>query len=508
MKILNDFFDEYPGYKVISTSIMEDNHITWCLVKNDSEKKLLAGSTNDVKIPESFIGQELKTRNYVYLLCDLVHENAEAMRKTLPFTRPILVGKGNSFGFGDRLGNAGPAHLRSLNKSGFVPIMAQQSIRELDRTQRTANEVMDKASWAVFQEGYTSGFGADADHLKTKSDIDRMMAAGFTMHTIDPSDFVDNRITDMDEKELEVAFGELPWSKLNDTSDEFLKRYINKTFDLDYDVVLQPSKKDILRAAVKYGHVILHTLELFNYLKTSYSGYDTEVELSVDETPHPTTPEEHLVIASELQRLGVDLVSLAPRFCGDFEKGIDFKGDLDEFRREYLIHQGIASNYGGYKLSLHSGSDKFKVYETIGKISGGNVHIKTAGTSYLEALRAIAMTDLSLFREILQFSMDRFDTDRKTYHISADLNRLGSADSISDEYLPDLLNDNNYRQILHVTYGSVLTHSPKNGNRSFRERMMNVLSRHEDVYEECLFQHFRKHIKPFEGNFVSSHMEK
>ncbi|MEX0687026.1 MAG: tagaturonate epimerase family protein [Balneolales bacterium] len=499
LDILNKFIDTNTGYTVIAISVQEVDNITLCLLKIGPEKKLLVAAPIDKDLLQDFSGQQSLIDNTKYLLCDLTNHNADALRTTLPFTRAVTIGTKNSFGFGDRLGNAGPAHLRSLEDSGFIPILAQQSIRELDRTKRTASEVMDRATWAVFQEGYTTGFGSDADHLKTKEDIDRVMNAGYTMHTIDPSDFVDNRIVEMDENELEQAFDDLPWNALKDSPREFIERYVNRKFNLKNDIILQPTKLDILKAAVKYGHVVLHTWEMFDYLKTTYSSYDTEVELSVDETPYPTTPEEHLVIASELQRLGVELVSLAPRFCGDFEKGIDYKGDLEEFRREYLIHQGIAGTFGGYKLSLHSGSDKFKVYETIGKIAVGTVHIKTAGTSYLEALRAIALTDATLFREILKFSISRFDTDKKTYHISADPNRLDDPDEITDKDLPALLDDDNSRQIFHVTFGSVLTHKSEDSDLSFRDRIMDVLARNEQIYEECLYKHFRKHLKPFES---------
>jgi tagaturonate epimerase len=420
------------------------------------------------------------------------------LRHALPFTRPVLLGKQNSYGFGDRLGNAGAAHLRSLESSGFLPVLAQQSIRELDRTGRTALEVMDAATWAVFQENFTTGFGADADHLKTFRDIDRMMEAGYTMYTIDPGDYVDNRVIDMDEPALAQAFAGLPWDQLGDTPDSFLGRYAGVAYRLPDGITLQPARPDIMKAAVKYGRVILHTLQMYRYLKDTYPGADSEVELSVDETPYATTPEEHLVIASELKRLDVELVSLAPRFCGDFEKGIDYKGSIEAFEQDYRLHQSIAAAYGGYKLSIHSGSDKFRVYESIGKLGLGTVHVKTAGTSYLEALRAIALTDPDLLRNILAFSLQRFDTDRKTYHISADPSRIAAPESIEDEDLADLLDDDHARQVFHVTYGSVLTAKKPDGSWLFKDRFMAVLTENETVYENCLYRHFRKHIKPFE----------
>lgn len=492
------FTEKYTNHHVYESSVMEVDGVVYALCRNGTDKQLLAASENESEIPGELKGKNEKIEDFYFKVCPLTPDNAEAIRSLLPFTKPVLIGNKNSFGFGDRLGNSGAAHLKSLEESGFIPIMAQQSIREMDRTKRSAQEVMDAATWAVLQAGYTDGVGSDADHLKTFADIDRTISVGFTMFTIDPSDYVDNRVVDMNETQLEKALMELPWDKLKDTPENFKKRYIGRKFEFDNDVTLEPSEIDILRAAVKYGNVVVHTSEMYRYLKEVYPDKDSEVELSVDETPHPTTPEEHLIVASELQRLGVELVSLAPRFCGDFEKGIDFKGDLEQFKKEYLLHQAIAGAYGEYKLSVHSGSDKFLVYEAIGELNVGTVHVKTAGTSYLEALRAVAITDKKLFREILEFSLGRFETDKKTYHISADLRKMPTPKSITDDALPGLLDDDNARQIFHVTFGSVLTKPSENSEQTMKQRMMATLAKHEVVYEDCLYRHFRKHLEPFE----------
>jgi len=495
------FQAQFPRYDIIVTSVSVDKGGFQALSKKGLEKWLVLGADTRDALPSGFSGELHELPDGCYLICNVNHENAEALRSFLPFTKPVTLGSASSFGFGDRLGNAGTAHLKSLmdGEPVFKPIVAQQSIRELDRTERSAEEVMDAATWAVFESGYRDGFGSDGDHLKTRADIDRMIGAGYTMFTIDPSDHVDNRSVDMNGSALEEAFENLPWKQLEDSPGDFLKRYVDQTFQLRNDITLKPTKEDILRAAVKYGRVVEHTRNMFRYLKESYPTHDSEVELSVDETPHPTKPEEHLIIASELQRLGVVLVSLAPRFCGDFEKGIDFKGHLDEFKSEYLLHQAIAAGYGAYKLSVHSGSDKFSVYEAIGELGEGTVHVKTAGTSYLEALRAVAISDAELFRDIITLSLKRFDTDRATYHISADLDRFGNPDDISDDQLPDLLDDDNARQIFHVTFGSILTNYEENGRSGLKQRLLKALSENEKLYHDCLFKHFRRHVRPFEN---------
>src|SRR5205085_10932960 len=117
-------------------------------------------------------------------------------------THPVTLGLKKSFGFGDRLGLATPGHLAAARKFDFAPIFAQQSIREMDRTQRTPEEVMTAAADALDKEGFSGPWGADADHLKTEADVQRTAAAGFCFFTIDPSAFVVNEADRMPEAEL------------------------------------------------------------------------------------------------------------------------------------------------------------------------------------------------------------------------------------------------------------------------------------------------------------------
>ena len=159
---------------------------------------------------ERFSGEKWTAEPGVECCCgELDHHNAVAVREVYEIVRPRPLGLANSFGLGDRLGVAGPAHLRAMRGSGFKPVLAQQSIRELERTERSADEVMDAATWAVIEEGWTDDWGADADHLKTPEDVERMAAAGFTMFTIDPGDHVVDAADEMDAVALEEAFGDL-----------------------------------------------------------------------------------------------------------------------------------------------------------------------------------------------------------------------------------------------------------------------------------------------------------
>jgi len=218
-------------------------------------------------------------------------------------------------------------------------------------------------------------------------------------------------------------------------------------------------------------------------------GEGFEFEMSVDETETPTTTEEHFFIASELKRLGVQWVSLAPRYVGRFEKGADYIGDLGEFEAEIAKHAAIARALGPYKLSIHSGSDKFSIYPIVAQQTRGLAHLKTAGTSFLEALRVVAQVKPALFREILAFARERYDTDRATYHVSAQLAKVPAPEALSDADLPGLLEQFDARQVLHVTFGSALDR--------FGDQLLVVLREHEEVYYGMLESHFKRHLAPF-----------
>jgi hypothetical protein len=467
-------------------------------VREGGRRRLLVVGGESSSVVDRIAGQRWEIEpGIVGCIGDLDHTNAVVMRELCEIARPQPLGLADSFGLGDRLGIAGPAHLRALRGSGFKVVLAQQSIRELERTERTPNEVMDAAVWSVIEEGWDEPWGADADHLKTPADVERMAASGFTMFTIDPGDHVVDAADTMSKDELTAAAAALPWPELEDRLDDSVRRYTEVGVDLAPDLTLHPSDEEVLRAWVKYGASLAHSAKMYRYIASTMGERAFEVEVSVDETASVTTPFEHWLVASELRRLGVEWVSLAPRFVGDFEKGIDYRGDLEFFRVEYLKHLAVAEALGPYKISIHSGSDKFGVYRVIGELGRRGVHVKTAGTSYLEALRTIAACEPALFREILDFSRSLYDHERRTYHVSAEVERVRGAADLSDGELPKLFEDDDARQVLHVTFGRVLTDRASDGTYLFKERLLTALGDHENEHFENLVAHFRRHTAPF-----------
>jgi tagaturonate epimerase len=411
--------------------------------------------------------------------------------------KPVTLGLQPSFGFGDRLGLATPGHAEALRRagSGIAPIFAQQSIREMARTNRTPEQVMKDACTGAIQAGFTGPMGADADHLKQPEDVDRTAAAGFVFFTIDPSDAVDPHADNYSLPELQSRFAaireEVDW----------LERYRGREWRLTNSTVVALTEETCLRAAVKYGRAINRAVALSRHIDQVMTGRDYEIELSVDETEQPTTLAEHWIIAEQCLERGMKLVSLAPRYVGDFEKGVDYQGSLEQFERSLADHAAVANQVGPYKLSLHSGSDKLSIYSVFARLTRGRFHVKTAGTSYLEALRVVARHEPALFRRIVEFARGRYDTDRASYHVSAAVDGVPSPADVPDgrelerlylELWSEVPPGRGFtapgRQILHCTFGSVLT-DPELG-----PALRGVLEAHLGAYEEVLAEHFQRHL--------------
>jgi hypothetical protein len=467
---------------IYKTSIIEHEGTTYSLARlaNGEKRLVVAGGT-------AVFSGTIQNGQLVY---NLTPENAAALRSRLPWLNPTPLGVQTSFGFGDRIGLATPGHVAALRAAGgsIAPIFAQQSVRENARIGRTPQEVMDDAMWGIFETGWNGRWGADADHVKEIAHVTPFVQAGYTFYTIDPSDHVDNDAQTDDLATLRQKAAALPWQQLGTTAAAMIAEYCAGPIALD-GVTLHFDEEVLLRALAKYGRALAHTLTITAEIRQQLGGSPFDLEMSVDETDTPTSAAEHYFIAHELLRRDVPVVSLAPRFVGKFQKGVDYMGDLAEFEAELAKHAAIMHHFNAYKLSIHTGSDKFSIYGLINQYANGRVHVKTAGTSYLEALRVISSTDPALFRKILDLGHERFATDRKTYYIDCRPENVPASSELADADLPALLDDFDARQLLHVTFGSAL-------DGYGRDLQTNLLS-HEAEYEAALTAHFRRHLTPF-----------
>ncbi len=412
--------------------------------------------------------------------CPLDSSNAAALRQIFPWTAPAVVGLRRSIGCGDRLGLATPGHILAVRGSGLFPVLAQQSMREMICAGRAPRDVIDDATWAVFAADYRDGYGSDANHLRSVEAIDLCVEAGFHGFTLDPGGWIDDS-TDTDPlRILRPKYQALPWEALQATPLETRERYGGGS------MVGFVTDEMIYRAACKYGQAVVEIARLARHLAARMGGRPYDVEVALDAARTPTSPFDHYFVASELGRLGVTFQGVAPRFAGRFEEAIDFDGDLESFEVDFARHVRLAQRLGPYKVSVHAGSDKFSIYPLLARYEGF-VHIKTSGTSWLEALRIVAQQNPPLMRAVLAVALLAYEQDRRFSRVSARITRVPV--DLPDDRLPDLLDYPDARQVLHVTFGSVLT--------EYREALLAVLRAHQDAYTRGLSAHFERHILPF-----------
>src|SRR6266699_1693019 len=207
------------GPAFVPTSMVKHDGAAFWLELHGQERwsSILAGSEHPLL--KRFNGTlENFQDGYFILRCRADEESGRSLRSTLSWLQPVVLGLATSAGFGDRLGLATPGQARALQRvlgevpgSAIAPIFAQQSIREMQRTGRTPEAVLNDATWGAFQAGWHGPVGADADHLKTFTDIDDCAAAGYTFYTIDPGAYVDSAADVDTPGAIQEKLVALPW---------------------------------------------------------------------------------------------------------------------------------------------------------------------------------------------------------------------------------------------------------------------------------------------------------
>ena len=418
--------------------------------------------------------------DYIIRLYKRNNNNLNILYAIFPELYPVPLGMDTSFGFGDRLGLANAAHIRVIKKQkGILPVLAQQSVRELLKTGKDFGTVISNSVWNIMQEGYVGRWGADADHIKDKEYFIKAVEAGMTMFTLDTSDYLDEKALNMSKSKISEIY-----DLETDNMKNMLERYHGKKVEID-GFLIDFDEETVIRLALVYGKALDFSKDIFNFLSDRLDSFDYEV--SFDETNTVTTPEAHFFIVNEMQRSEVDFTSLALRFPGTFEKGIDYLGNIEEFDESIRIHSLISRKIGGYKLSLHSGSDKLSIYPSFARHTRGIFHIKTSGTSWLEEVRLAAFSDPKFFKELFGIAYNTFDENKKAYHVGLDKDTLpDSLEDVKNEKLPERLGDNDLRRMFHIAYGAILGRE--------KERMIELIFQNEQKHYDYLLKNFTRHF--------------
>jgi hypothetical protein len=367
-----------------------------------------------------------------------------------------------SFGIGDRFGQQGKAQLKAfqlLAAQGVevVPVW-NKSNREHTLIGTEPSSVLAEAQEAVDALRWTGGWHVDADHIRLDT-VDRF---------IDCSDYFTIDVAESIGKPAPPA----------EVSD-FIGRHPELTGQLSIpgiDAPLSSTRADLERVAGKYLLAVQEAARVYRHIANRKPDFIAEV--SMDETDQPQTPCELLVILAALADEKVRVQTIAPKFTGRFNKGVDYVGDIEQFEREFNDDLSVVahavSQYGlpaNLKLSVHSGSDKFSLYPIIRRAisrRGAGLHLKTAGTTWLEELIGLAEAGgggLVLAKEIYASALEHMDDLCAPYASVIDIDRrkLPSATTVagwnSSQFVgalrhvpghPDF--NPHFRQLLHVAF--------------------------------------------------------
>jgi hypothetical protein len=400
--------------------------------------------------------------------------------------KPQALGIRKTFGFGDRLGVAADIHIAvAAAHPQFAPVFAQPSLCNAARTGNTIQEAMLAAVRGVDRARFRQPWGADADGLRNPLEIEQAAEAGYTYFTIDPGEWIQQSADQWSPEEIVVALDRLIAD--GDLPDDWFAPYLNRTIDLPGSQRLQLTLDPLQRAAVKYGRAIPHCARMSEAAARASHGRPYELEVMFGPGGAATTPLEHLFVGLELEARGVRIAGAGLNFGPGYEPAADFGADLAQFEGRLRQHVAVAEFCGPHKISFHEASDKPSLYPVIGRCCGDALHVKTSGLSYLEALRVVVRIDPELFGAIVSFAQARFEVDCTGAGLSTtthEVRELPPFDFAGAEQL--YLDGRAGRQMLHMTFASVVADGRDERGRPFRESILELLDRYGDVYRDVL----------------------
>jgi hypothetical protein len=405
-----------------------------------------------------------------------------------------------SFGIGDRFCHQGKAQLSAVmkaNESGLnIAPVWNKSNREHTIIGTTPADTRKEADDAVAACGYEGPYFVDADHIGL-GNVDAFIESS-DFFTLDVADFITR-----------------PADKTD--VDSFVSKHSKYVGSLAVDGIdrsLEVSAEQIKTIADKFLFAIQQAGKIYRHVAEAKGEGSFVTEVSMDETDQPQTPVEMFFILAAIADEGIPAQTVAPKFTGRFNKGVDYVGDVAGFAREFEEDVAVVAfairEFGlpeSLKLSVHSGSDKFSIYrpmaETLKKFDAG-LHLKTAGTTWLEELIGLAMAGgegLSIAKEIYAKALSRLgelcgpyatviDIDTAKLPSPQEVNawdEQGFASSLRhdpscERYNPSL------RQLLHVAYKIAA---------EMETRFTDALDTYEDVIARNVSENIlERHIRP------------
>ena len=404
-----------------------------------------------------------------------------------------------SFGVGDRFANQAKPQLRAIimakEKGCHITPVWNKSFREHEIIGSKSLETRNSVNKAVADLGWNDSYFLDADHINFNN-VDFFLDT-CDFYTIDVADFIGHKIEDNYRNEFY----------------ENNKKYIGY-LNLEGVGSIEITSKLIESVANKYLFAIHEAKKIYDYINSKISVNNFIVEVSMDETDSPQTPAELFFILKAISDLKIPASTIAPKFSGSFNKGVEYIGDLSLFKKEFeqdvAVIELVKKQFGmnpNLKLSVHSGSDKFSLYPIMQKILkkyDAGLHLKTAGTSWLEELIGLSESDgegLKIAKYIYSESYKYYDDLCMPYLsvIEIDKNMLPTPEEVNtwkgEMFSQSLRHDQNnphyninFRQLLHVGY--------KIASKLDR-KYLDALKENEKIISKNVTENiFYRHIQP------------
>lgn len=404
-----------------------------------------------------------------------------------------------SIGVGDRFSHQGKAQLRAIMKANETGLeinpVWNKSNREHTYVHSEPVDTRREADEAVKTLGYNGQYFVDADHINL-STVDRFVAVS-DFFTLDVASFIGKPSAQED----------------IDTFIASCEKYMGELQIPGMEKPLSITKELLEDIANKFLSATQQASEIYAYLvdKKGVGNFITEV--SMDEVEKPQTPVEMLFILKMLADKGVPAQTIAPKFTGRFNKGVDYVGNLEQFAKEFeedvLVIDFAVKEFGlpaELKLSVHSGSDKFSIYPIMAEVINRHdkgLHLKTAGTTWLEEVIGLAKADgegLALAKKIYANSLNRKDELCAPYAdvIDIDGSKLPTIEEVNSwdsekfqntlRHIPGHPDYNaNFRQLIHVAYAVA---------SELGKEYTGLLEKYEDIVGGCVEENiYERHLK-------------
>ncbi len=404
-----------------------------------------------------------------------------------------------SLGIGDRFSHQGVAQLRGIvkaNKSGLdISPVWNKSNREHMYVHSHPEDVRKEADAAVAALGFSSNYFVDADHINMGTVAPFVETADF--FTLDVASFI-GKESSKSEVDAFVAS---------------CSKYVGKLTIPGIDHSIDVSEDLLVQIAGKFLAATQQASEIYNFLKEKKGEGNFITEVSMDEVETPQTPVDLFFILKMLANKGVPAQTIAPKFTGRFNKGVDYTGNVDQFTLEFeedvLVIDYAVKEFGlpeELKLSVHSGSDKFTIYPIMAGIikkHDKGIHVKTAGTTWLEEVIGLSLAGgeaLEVAKSIYTIALGRKDELCAPYAdvIDIDDSKLPSADEVagwtSEKYASTLRHipghpdyNPNFRQLIHVGYKIASEMGTK---------YTDLLKEHAEIVGSCVEENiYDRHLK-------------